>query len=163
MLEKKSLPHQKSEACATPPAQQPLLHTESSQEKKHGKKRNKINFVPGVHLIMPAQKLPQRHRIHFKRYAHIQKYQIKRLFRYYGNYFTQTMVEKYFSGSAVSSEDLVTELLRLAIDDETFLSPDTVSIALSMKHEQRNPSFKSTSIVPREKLNEHFSPTASLG
>lgn len=71
----------------------------------HGKKRT--NFALGVHLIMLAQKPPQHHRIHFKRYTYIQKYRINRLFRCYGS-FTQTLVEKYFSDSAVSSEDLVT-------------------------------------------------------
>ena len=125
----------------------------------HGKKRT--DFAPGVHLIMLAQKPPQQHRIHFKRYAYIQKYRINRLFRYYGNYFTQTLVVKYFSDSTVSSEDLVTELLRLAIDDETFLSPDTESTALSTSKETQ--AVKATSVVPIEKFNEYFSTTASLG
>ena len=54
-------------------------------------------------------------------------------------------MQKHFSDSTVSSEVLATELSRLAIDDETFLSPDTKSIAL-----------KATSVVPSEKLNEYF-------
>ena len=54
-------------------------------------------------------------------------------------------MEKYFSGSAVSSEVLATELSRLAINDEIFLSPDTESIAL-----------KATSVVPRQRLNEYL-------
>ena len=44
-------------------------------------------------------------------------------------------MEKYSSDSDVSSEDLATELSRLAIDDETFLSPDTESIASSTSEE----------------------------
>ena len=40
-------------------------------------------------------------------------------------YSMQTLVEKDPSDSDVSSEDLVAELSRFAIDDEAFLSPDT--------------------------------------
>ena len=63
-------------------------------------------------------------------------------------------MEKYSSDSDVSSEDLVTELSRLAIDDETFLSPDTQSIASSTSEETQ--AVKATSVVPREKLNEYL-------
>lgn len=63
-------------------------------------------------------------------------------------------MEKYSSDSNVSSEDLATELSRLAIDDETFLSPDTESIASSTSEETQ--AVKATSVVPREKLNEYL-------
>ena len=56
--------------------------------------------------------------------------------------------------SDVSSEDLAAELSRLAIDDETFLSPDTDSIVSSTSEEAQ--AVKATSVVPREKLNEYL-------
>lgn len=63
-------------------------------------------------------------------------------------------MEKDPSGSDVSSEDLAEELSRLAIDDETFLSPDTDSIVSSTSEETQ--AVKATSVVPREKLNEYL-------
>lgn len=63
-------------------------------------------------------------------------------------------MEKDPSDSDVSSEDLATELSRLAIDDETFLSPDTDSIVSSTSEEMQ--TVKATSVVPREKLNEYL-------
>ena len=63
-------------------------------------------------------------------------------------------MEKDLSDSDVSSEDLATELSRLAIDDETFLSPDTDSIVSSTSEETQ--VVKVTSVVPREKLNEYL-------
>ena len=56
--------------------------------------------------------------------------------------------------SDVSSDDLATELSRLAIDDETFLSPDTDSIVSSTSEETQ--AVKAMSVVPREKLNEYL-------
>ena len=58
-------------------------------------------------------------------------------------------MEKYSSDSDVSSEDLVTELSRLAIDDETFLSPDTST-------SEETQAVKATSLVPQEKSNEYL-------
>ena len=58
------------------------------------------------------------------------------------------------SDSDVSSEDLAAELSRLAIDDETFLSPDTDSIVSSTSEEAQ--AVKATLVVPREKLNEYL-------
>ena len=63
-------------------------------------------------------------------------------------------MEKNPSHSDVSSQDLATELLRLAIDDETFLSPDTESIVSSTSEETQ--AVKAKPIVPREKLNEYL-------
>ena len=63
-------------------------------------------------------------------------------------------MEKNPSHSDVSSEDLATELSRLAIDDETFLSPDTESIVSSTSEETQ--AVKAKPIVPREKLNEYL-------
>ena len=63
-------------------------------------------------------------------------------------------MEKNPSHSDVSSQDLETELLRLAIDDETFLSPDTESIVSSTSEETQ--AVKAKPIVPREKLNEYL-------
>ena len=63
-------------------------------------------------------------------------------------------MEKDPSDSDVSSEDLAVELSRLAIDDETFLSPDTDSIVSSTSEETQ--AVKATSVVPREKLNEYL-------
>ena len=63
-------------------------------------------------------------------------------------------MEKDPSDSDVSSEDLAAELSRLAIDDETFLSPDTDSIVSSTSEETQ--SVRTTSVVPREKLNEYL-------
>jgi len=63
-------------------------------------------------------------------------------------------VEKDPSDSGVSSEDLSTELSRLAIDDDTFLSPDTDSIVSSTSAETQ--AVKATSVVPPEKLNENL-------
>lgn len=61
-------------------------------------------------------------------------------------------MENYSSHSDVSPGDLGTELSRLAIDDETFLSPDTESIASSTSEETQ----ALMSVVPREKLNEYL-------
>lgn len=61
-------------------------------------------------------------------------------------------MENYSSDSDVSPGDLGTELSRLAIDDETFLSPDTESIASSTSEETQ----ALMSVVPREKLNEYL-------
>ena len=58
------------------------------------------------------------------------------------------------SDSDVSSEDLAKELSRLAIDDETFHSPDTESIVSSTNEETR--AVKTTSVVPQEKLNAYL-------
>ena len=63
-------------------------------------------------------------------------------------------MEKDPSDSDVLSEDLAAELSRLAIADETFLSPDTDSIVSSTSEETQ--AVKATSVVPREKLNEYF-------
>ena len=63
-------------------------------------------------------------------------------------------MEKNPSDSDVSSEDLAAEFTRLAIDDETFLSPDTDSIVSSTSEETQ--AVKTTSVVPREKLNEYL-------
>jgi len=63
-------------------------------------------------------------------------------------------VEKDPSDSDVSSEDLAAELSRLAIDDETFLSPDTDSIVSSTSEETQ--AVKATSVVPREQLIEYL-------
>jgi len=63
-------------------------------------------------------------------------------------------MEKDPSDSDASSEDLATELSRLAIDDETFLSPDTDSIVSSTSEETQ--AVKATSVVPREKLNQYL-------
>ena len=63
-------------------------------------------------------------------------------------------MEKNPSDSDVSSEDLATELSRLAIDDETFLSPDTESIVSSTSEETQ--AVKAKPIVPQEKLNEYL-------
>ena len=61
-------------------------------------------------------------------------------------------MENYSSDSDVSPGDLGTELSRLAIDDETFLSPDTESIASSTSDETQ----ALMSVVPQEKLNEYL-------
>jgi len=63
-------------------------------------------------------------------------------------------VEKDHTKRDVSSEDLAVELLNLAIDDETFLSPDTESIVSSTSEERQ--AVKATSVVPRGKLNEYL-------
>ena len=63
-------------------------------------------------------------------------------------------MEKDPSDSDVLSEDLAAELSRLAIADETFLSPDTNSIVSSTSEEAQ--AVKATSVVPPEKLNEYF-------
>ena len=64
-------------------------------------------------------------------------------------------MEKDPSDSDVSSEDLATELSRLAIDDETFLTPDTDSI-VSSTSEETQPVKAASAVVPREKLNEYL-------
>ena len=64
-------------------------------------------------------------------------------------------MEKDSSDSDVSSEDLATELSRLAIDDETFLGPDTDSI-VSSTSEETQPVKAASAVVPREKLNEYL-------
>ena len=63
-------------------------------------------------------------------------------------------MEKDPSDRDVSSKDLATELSRLAIDDEAFLSPDTESIVSSTSKETQ--AAKARPIVPREKLNEYL-------
>ena len=64
-------------------------------------------------------------------------------------------MEKDPSDSDVSSEDLAAELSRLAIDDETLLSPDTADSIVSSTSEETQ-SVRTTSVVPREKLNEYL-------
>jgi len=63
-------------------------------------------------------------------------------------------VEKDPSDRDVSSEDLAAQLSRLAIDDETFLSPDTDSIVSSTSEETQ--AVNATSVVPRERLNDYL-------
>jgi len=63
-------------------------------------------------------------------------------------------VEKDPTNSDVSSEDLAVELSRLAIDNETFLSPDTESIVSSTSDERQ--AMKATSVLSRGKLNEYL-------
>ena len=63
-------------------------------------------------------------------------------------------MEKDPSDSDVSSEDLAAQLSRLAIDDKTFLSPDTDSIVSSTSEETQ--ALKATSVVSRERLNEYL-------
>ena len=55
-------------------------------------------------------------------------------------------MEKDPSESDVSSEDLAAELSRLAIDNETFLSPDTDSIVSSTSEETQ--AVKATLVLP---------------
>ena len=64
-------------------------------------------------------------------------------------------MEKDPSASDVSSEDLAVELSRLAIDDETLLSPDTADSIVSSTSEETQ-AVRTTSVVPREKLNEYL-------
>ena len=63
-------------------------------------------------------------------------------------------MERDPSDSDVSSEDQAAELSRLAIDDETFLSPDIDSIVSSTSEETQ--AVKATSVVPRERLNDYL-------